>query len=647
MNNIYIAFCILLIKAYSYQSSLGKGPTSFWKTLNDITGGLQDVMQMYGTGQNINASFLPEIENSTTISTGLPGTRFQQIIDQNIADICIPTIRCNRTSLYRTINGSCNNLLFPQWGLTGTALVRLIPALYQDGLHQPRMSVTGRPLPDVRYLRNGLLPNKNTPDHINTLIVMEWGQIISHDTTHISVLPAQCMPIQVPANDPYFNRFNQTCLNFIRSVTTTDYGCSLTPQQQLAMVTHFVDASFIYGSTDYIANLIRNGTGGKLAVQRTPDGRIFPPNVPNATHYCDVSMDTETCYLAGDSRVNQNTDVSIIHIVFLREHNKLCTELLALNPHWDDERLYQEARRIVVAAVQRITYTDFLIVMLGRNYSSRNRISDYDFDELYDGYETLLNPTSINDFTAAAFRAFHNLIPSTMELIKESRCPFTSLFVSDWFFRPSIIQQPGFLDGFIRGLTTQRSLKFNNFFSEQITDKLFRLEAPYGSDLAAIDIQRGRDHGLPPYNEYRVACGLPRAANFSDFSDVISSENINLLAEYYASVDDVEFYVAGLMENHVDGALTGPTFQCILGEQFVRWRNGDRFYYQFSDQAGSFTPAQYEQLQKLRLSLIFCRNGDNIINMQPNVFYRPISSNQLVPCSELPQLDLTPWKESP
>lgn len=68
---------------------------------------------------------------------------------------------------------------------------------------------------------------------------------------------------------------------------------------QLAMVTHFVDASFIYGSTDYIANLIRNGTGGKLAVQRTPDGREFPPNMPNATHYCDVSMDSETCYLAG------------------------------------------------------------------------------------------------------------------------------------------------------------------------------------------------------------------------------------------------------------------------------------------------------------------------------------------------------------
>lgn len=51
------------------------------------------------------------------------------------------------------------------------------------------MSVTGRQLPDVRYLRNGLLSDKNTPDHINTLIVMEWGQIISHDTTHISVLP--------------------------------------------------------------------------------------------------------------------------------------------------------------------------------------------------------------------------------------------------------------------------------------------------------------------------------------------------------------------------------------------------------------------------------------------------------------------------
>lgn len=78
----------------------------------------------------------------------------------------------------------------------------------------------------------------------------------------------------------------------------------------------------------------------------------------------------------------------------------------------------------------------------------------------------------------------------------------------------------------------------------QITDKLFRLEAPYGSDLAAIDIQRGRDHGLAPYNEYRVACGLSRAANFSDFSDVISFE-VGYKKKKNLLLMDIKYFLSG------------------------------------------------------------------------------------------------------
>lgn len=75
-----------------------------------------------------------------------------------------------------------------------------------------------------------------------------------------------------------------------------------------------------------------------------------------------------TVFFSGDDRVNQNTGVTVLQVLMLREHNRVCDELLQLNPHWDDETIYQEARRVVVAEVQRITYHAYLPVILGRRY---------------------------------------------------------------------------------------------------------------------------------------------------------------------------------------------------------------------------------------------------------------------------------------
>lgn len=82
---------------------------------------------------------------------------------------------------------------------------------------------------------------------------------------------------------------------------------------------------------------------------------------------------------SGDDRVNQNTGVTVLQVLMLREHNRVCDELLQLNPLWDDETIYQEARRVVVAEVQRITYDAYLPVILGRLYTYSSFMASFTF----------------------------------------------------------------------------------------------------------------------------------------------------------------------------------------------------------------------------------------------------------------------------
>uniref|UniRef100_A0A915K5P0 Peroxidase n=1 Tax=Romanomermis culicivorax TaxID=13658 RepID=A0A915K5P0_ROMCU len=129
-------------------------------------------------------------------------------------------------------------------------------------------------------------------------------------------------------------------------------------------------------------------------------------------------------------------------------------------------------------------------------------------------------------------------------------------------------------------------------------------------DLAAVNIQRGRDAGMPPYNRLREFCGLKRAAEFQDFSNEISDlETRKKMEELYKNPDDVDSYVGLLLEDAHPGGLVGPTTRCIIIDQFKRIRDGDRFWYQ---NAGSFTKAQLLELERVSLARILCDNGDRM-----------------------------------
>ena len=193
--------------------------------------------------------------------------------------------------------------------------------------------------------------------------------------------------------------------------------------------------------------------------------------------------------------------------------------------------------------------------------------------------------------------------------------------LSDTFFNPELIYTPGELDKFLVGLATQPRQKFDNIFSEQVTNHLFQgKNKSFGMDLVALNVQRGRDHGLPGYNAFREICGLKRVSEFSYLKDLIPEMIVERLELIYDHVDDVDLFIGGLSETSVPGGLVGPTFQCLVGDQFKRTMTGDRYFYESGANPGKFTEPQLVEIRNSNLARITCDNGDDIHLIQPLAF---------------------------
>ena len=99
------------------------------------------------------------------------------------------------------------------------------------------------------------------------------------------------------------------------------------------------------------------------------------------------------------------------------------------------------------------------------------------------------------------------------------------------------------MDNMVRGLVTQEGEDWDNIFSENVINRLFETDDPdkIALDLVALNIQRGRDHGLPGYTAYREELGNPKPRNFNDL-DQIDSNFIEKLKNLYRNVDDIDLF---------------------------------------------------------------------------------------------------------
>ena len=301
-------------------------------------------------------------------------------------------------------------------------------------------------------------------------------------------------------------------------------------------------------------------------------------------------------------RSNENVELSAIHALFVREHNQIAAAIAAANHSLTDEKIFQMTRRIVAGELQVITYREFLPALLGPNALRP-----------YTGYKDDVNSGIATEFSTAAYRIGHTLVNDDVGFLDNEGNPIReALDLDDAFFNPDPLKETG-PGPILKYLATDNAQAVDTKIVGGLRNFLFGPPGAGGFDLASLNIQRGRDHGLADYNGTRVAFGLPRV---TDFSQITSDPDLQAkLFQLYGNVDSIDLWVGGLAEDHVPGGSVGPTFRRIIANQFQRVRDGDRFWYQ-----RVFYGAQLQALQQTRLSDIIRRNTV-LTKIQDNIFF--------------------------
>jgi hypothetical protein len=229
-----------------------------------------------------------------------------------------------------------------------------------------------------------------------------------------------CYPIDIPHDDPFYKFFRRQCMDFVRSMPGLKPNCPLGPRSQQNAISSYIDANFIYGSTQEVSSRLREFRGGKLKTSSLYRELGMKDLLPMKTHEPEVGCERNGrphnlyCFDAGDERVNEQLQLTVIHTVWLREHNRIADILHQLNPHWDDEILFQETRRIVGAVVAHITFNEFLPIIIGRKNMQTFGL-DLVTHGYYEGYDPKINPGIRTSFQSGAFRFGHSILPDVTE----------------------------------------------------------------------------------------------------------------------------------------------------------------------------------------------------------------------------------------
>jgi hypothetical protein len=465
----------------------------------------------------------------------------------------------------RSIDGSGNNLETTEMGATATTLARMVESAYADGVD----GMAGAARPGARTVSNGVSaqPGSIPEPHGASGFVWQWGQFLDHD---ISLTPEADPPepsdIPVPRGDPDFDPFftGTQVIPFNRSLYHPETGLGpANPREPMNMITAWIDASNVYGADGVRAEALRRLDGtGRLD---TSAGELLPFNGPGLPNLGGPRPDL---FLAGDVRANEQVALTAMHTLFVREHNRIAERLRRRFHDWTGDQVYEAARALVGAEMQAITYEEFLPAVLGPHALAP-----------YRGYDPGVDASIANLFSVACYRFGHSMLsPWLLRLDRRNReIPQGHLSLRDAFFAPWRITDEGGIAPLLRGLAAQPAQRVDPYIVDDVRNFLFGPPGGGGLDLAALNIQRGRDHGLPSYVDARAALGLSVPEGFAD---VTSDPEIRARLEAtYGNVEAVDVWVGGLAEDALPGAMLGDLFHSVLRLQFESLRDGDRYFY--------------------------------------------------------------------
>lgn len=430
----------------------------------------------------------------------------------------------------------------------------------------------------------------------------------------------------MPSSDDYFDPagtgMQQIYLN--RSQYDPATGTSRrNPRQQVNTITAWLDGSVVYGSDATRAAALRSFTGGHL---KTSAGGLMPLNtalLPNANDAHLVPDDQ--LFLGGDVRANENVELTAIQTLFVREHNRLADAIAAKSPSMSDERIYQLARRTVVAEIESITYNEFLPALLGQGAIAA-----------YRGYDPSTNPGIATAFSTSAYRVGHSMLGNDIEFLDNNGAEVRDeLALAGAFFNPQVVRDTG-IDPILKYLASDPAQEVDTKVVDGVRNFLFGPPGSGGLDLASLNIQRGRDHGLADYNSARAAYGLPRVTTFGQItSDPALRQQLKAL---YESVNNIDMWVGALAEDHVRGASVGPLIRSVLADQFERVRDGDRFWYERTMSGGELA-----SIDGTSLADVIKRNT-SLTNLQDDVFLFDVSiKGRVVDSSGRTAVGLAGW----
>jgi len=476
----------------------------------------------------------------------------------------------------RRVDGTHNDLGNPMMGSAGARFGRNIGLDRAWPDPEPDLfTPSPREVSRILMTRSQFLPAGSL-----NLLAAAWIQFEVHDWFNHPIHPHECIEISLQPGDEWHEnpmKIHRAQPDSTRADTPAAY-----PPTFLNEETHWWDASQLYGSTEKIHYLVRSFEGGTLRIE--PDG-LLPLDPDPSLHGIDLTGFNNNWW-AG---------LSVLHTLFVREHNAICRRLGAVYPTWDDERVFQPARLITAALIAKIHTTEWTPAILGhpalqigmnanwwgafgeRIYTLLGRLSDSEELSGIPGSRVDHHgaPYAMTEEFTSVYR-LHPLIPDDYRFQSLSDPEFsrykTFMDIQGNGTRPLIreIGVENVLYSF--GLAHPGAIALGNY--PRFLQTFHRIDGEI-LDVATIDIMRDRERGVPRYNDFRAMVRLPRVKTFK----ALNAEWAKPLADLYrGDIDRVDLMVGLFAECPPQGFGFSDTAFRIFILMASRRLKSDRFF---------------------------------------------------------------------